>query len=62
MARGDLRFDGINIIGQIDQRNDVNGELTEDGADDVDIENVRLGSLLREPFDGLRRLLACHLK
>lgn len=56
--RRDIRFNGIDIVGQIDQGDDVDGKLAKDGPDDVDVENVRLRSLLREPFDGLQLLLA----
>jgi hypothetical protein len=31
----------------------MDGELTENGTDDVEVENVVLGSFLRESVDGL---------
>lgn len=40
-----LRFNGIDIVRQVDQSSDMDGELAENGADDVHVENVRLGSL-----------------
>jgi hypothetical protein len=35
----------------VDKCDDVNGELAEDRADDVKVEDVVLGALFREAFD-----------
>ena len=35
----------------------MDGKLQEDGTDDVDVEDVGLGTLFGETFDGLRMLV-----
>ena len=52
---GVLGFDALYVLGDIDEGDDVDGELTEDGANDVNVEDVVLGTLLREGFDGLKK-------
>lgn len=47
------RFDGLDVIGEIDEGDDVDGELAEDGADDVRVEDVGLGAFFGKAFDGL---------
>lgn len=47
------RLDGLDVVGQVDERDDVDGELAEDGADDVGVEDVGLGTFFGETFDGL---------
>jgi hypothetical protein len=37
-----LRFDSPDIIGHIDESNNVNSELTKDGTNDVRVEDVWL--------------------
>lgn len=44
---------GGDVAGNVDEGDDVNGELTKDGADDVRVEDVGLGALFGELFDGL---------
>lgn len=45
--------DGGDIAGDVNEGNDVDGELAKNGADDVRVEDVGLGALFREGFDGL---------
>ena len=35
----------VDVVGEIDEGDDMDGELAEDGADDVRVEDVRLGAL-----------------
>lgn len=49
----DLRVSFGDVIGKIDQRGDVNGELSQNGRDDVHVEDVGLGPFLRESFNRL---------
>ena len=48
----------VDIVGEIDEGDDMDGELAEDGADDVRVEDVRLGALFGETFNGLWEMLA----
>jgi hypothetical protein len=50
-----FRRDGVDVVGNVDEGGDVDGELAEDGADDVEIEDVGLRALFRKAFDGLGR-------
>lgn len=50
---GVFGFDTLDVLGYVDEGDDVNGELTEDGADDVDVEDVVLGTFFGKGFDGL---------
>jgi hypothetical protein len=43
----------LDILRNVDECGDVDGELAEDGTDDVDVEDVVLGSLFAQGFDGL---------
>ena len=43
----------LDIIGYVNQCDDVYRKLAEDRANDVGIEDVGLGSLFRKAFDGL---------
>lgn len=43
----------LHVGGDVDQSDDVDGELAEDGADDVGVEDVGLGAFFGEAFDGL---------
>ena len=52
---GVLGFDALDVLGDVDEGDDVDGELTEDGANDVNVEDVVLGTLFREGFDGLKK-------
>lgn len=47
-------LDGGDVPGYVDECDDVNGELAQDGADDVRIEDVGLGAFFGESFDRLR--------
>jgi hypothetical protein len=42
-------------LADVDEGGNVDGELAEDGADDVGVEDVVLWSLFGEGFDGLIR-------
>lgn len=46
-----------NVIGNIDESDDVNCKLAKDRADDVWVEDVRLWALFGESFDGLEKTL-----
>ena len=46
-------FDTLDVVGKVDEGDDMNGELAEDGADYVRIEDVGLGAFFREAFYGL---------
>lgn len=48
-------FAGLDVVGEVDEGGDVDGKLAEDGADDIGIEDVRLGPFFGEAFDRLRR-------
>ena len=52
------RFNTLHVVGEVDEGNDVDGELAEDRANDVRIEDVGLWPFLREAFDGLGAALA----
>ena len=47
------RLDASNIVGEVDERDNMDGKLAEDRPDDVRIEDIRLGSFFREAFNGL---------
>jgi hypothetical protein len=48
-----LRISFGDVVGNIDQRGDVNGKLSQNGWDDVHVEDVGLWPFLREPFNRL---------
>lgn len=50
---GLLGLGALDISGDVDQSDDVDGKLSEDGADDVRVEDVGLRSLLGKCFNGL---------
>jgi len=53
----DVLFTGLDlldVIREVNEGDDVDGELAEDGANDVGVEDVGLWSLFRQAFDGLR--------
>ena len=43
----------LNVLGDVDERDDVDSELTENRADDVKVEDVVLGSFFGELLDRL---------
>ena len=47
------RFVALNIIGEVDEGDDVDGELAKNGADNVRVEDIGLWSFFGETFDGL---------
>ena len=47
------RFVASNIVGEVDEGDDVDGELAENGANDVRVEDIGLRSFFGETFDGL---------
>ena len=51
------RLDTSDILGEIDERDDVDGKLAEDRPNDVRIEDVRLGAFFREAFNRLGDVL-----
>ncbi len=51
------RFVALNIVGEVDEGDDVDGELAENGANDVRVKDVRLGSFFGETLDRLLGLL-----
>lgn len=46
-------LDALDVLRDVDQGDDVDRELAEDGADDVDVEDVVLWALFGEGFDSL---------
>lgn len=52
----DVRFLGLSalhVTGNVDQGDNVDSELSKNGADDVRVEDIRLGSFLRKSFNRL---------
>ena len=49
-----LRFQCIAKSRNVDERHNVDGKLSEDRTDDVDVEDVGLGTLLAQTLDDLR--------
>ena len=47
------RFVALHVIGEVDEGDDVDGELAENGANDVRVEDIGLRSFFGETFDGL---------
>ena len=47
------RFVTLNIVGEVDEGDDVDGELAQNGANDVRVEDVGLGPFFGETLDGL---------
>lgn len=43
----------MDVVGEVDEGDDVDGKLAQDGADDVRIEDVGLRAFFGETFDGL---------
>lgn len=48
-----LGLEAVDCVGDVDQGGDVDGELAEDGWDDVPVPDVVLWAFLGEGFDGL---------
>ena len=48
-----IRFNAVYIVGEVNQSRNMDDKLSKDGANDVDVENVRLGAFLRQAFDRL---------
>ena len=46
-------FEAVDVVGDVDEGDDVDGELTEDGRDDVPVPDVVLRSGAGELFDRL---------
>jgi hypothetical protein len=56
-----LLFKLVDVVGDVDQGGNVDGELSEDGWNDVPIPDVVLWAFFGELFDGLLQALArCH--
>ena len=51
------RFVALHVIGEVDEGDDVDGELAENGANDVRVEDIGLRPFFGETFDGL--LVGC---
>ena len=47
-------FDAVDVVGDVDEGDDVDGELAEDGADYVEVEDFGMGAFFGETFDRLR--------
>lgn len=50
---GYVRFDLLDVVGDVYQGDDVHGELAQDRADDVGIEDIGLGAFFGQLLDGL---------
>ncbi len=48
-------FVALDVVGEVDEGDDVDGKLAENGANDVRVEDVGLRPLFGETFDGLLR-------
>lgn len=48
----------INVVRKVDQCDDVNGELTKNGSNDIDVEDIGLGSLLGQALNRLNSLVS----
>lgn len=55
-------LDGRNMAGDVDERDDMDGELAEDGTDDVRVEDVGLRTLFGELFNRLEDVLVGLLR
>lgn len=49
----DVRFMFINVVRQVDQSHNMDSKLPKNRSNDVDVEDVWLGTLLRQTFDRL---------
>ena len=47
------RFVALHVVGEVDEGDDVDGELAENGANDVRVEDIGLGPFFGETFDRL---------
>jgi hypothetical protein len=43
----------IDIVGEVDQGHNVDGKLSKNRSNDVDVEDIRLRALLRQTLDRL---------
>lgn len=48
-----IRLNAVYIVGEVNQSRNMDGELSKNGANDVDVENIGLGAFLRQAFDRL---------
>ena len=48
-----LRLMFVDVLRKIDQGHDMDGELTKHGSNDINVEDIWLGSLLRQALDRL---------
>jgi hypothetical protein len=55
VGHGLLGLGALHVLADVDEGGNVDGELAEDGADDVGVEDVVLWALFGEGFDGLIR-------
>lgn len=53
MSGYNIRFDSRDVVGKVDECSNVNSELSKNGTNDVNVEDIRLRSLLGQTFDGL---------
>jgi hypothetical protein len=51
---GVLRLDALNVLRDVDQSCNMDSKLSEDGANDVGVEDVVLWSLFRESLNSLK--------
>jgi hypothetical protein len=51
---GVFRLDALNVLRDVDQSCNMDGKLSEDGANDVGVEDVVLWSLFRESLNSLK--------
>ena len=47
------RFVALHVVGEVDEGDDVDGELAENGANDVRVEDIGFRPFFGETFDGL---------
>ena len=51
---GYVRFDGVNVVRQVNQGSNVDGKLSKHRANDIDVEDIWLGPFFRQTFHGLQ--------
>lgn len=58
-GNSDVRFNLVDVSGQVDESHNVNGKLAKHGSNDVHVEDVWLRSFLGQPLDGLDIMSTC---
>lgn len=56
LSAENVRFDLVDVVGEVDQSHNVNGELSKNRSNDIDVEDVGLRSLLGQALNRLNSL------